>query len=112
MSYSNQYRSMRLFVSFDLPTQTNEEKKCYRDFRTALLNEGFTMMQYSVYIRFCQNDTEKAKFVRHIKKIAPLSGNVRMYWLTERQYQNMFILTGGKTNNERIIGKKPLIVFE
>lgn len=104
---------MRLFVSFDLPTTTNEDKKVYRDFRNGLLNEGFTMMQYSTYIRFCRNDTEKAKFVRHIKKIAPRDvGSIRMYWLTEKQYQSMFVFAGNKTNEELLIGKNPLIVFE
>ncbi len=47
----NAYRIMWLFVFFDLPTNTKKERKVASKFRKFLLNDGFTMMQYSVYIR-------------------------------------------------------------
>lgn len=47
------YRIMRLMVMFDLPTDTSQQRKQYRQFRKKLLNEGFIMIQYSVYVRVC-----------------------------------------------------------
>ena len=45
------YKVMRMICMFDLPVETEEEKKAYRCFRRDLIREGFAMMQYSVYIR-------------------------------------------------------------
>lgn len=44
---------MRLMIMFDLPMNTAEEKRNYRKFRKCLINEGFLMIQYSVYVRVC-----------------------------------------------------------
>ena len=49
------YKVMRLICMFDLPTDTAKEKKAYRIFRKKLIQEGFVMMQYSVYVRVCLN---------------------------------------------------------
>ena len=40
-------------IMFDLPVETSEERKEYRKFRKNLINEGFIMIQYSVYVRVC-----------------------------------------------------------
>lgn len=45
------YRVMRLMVMFDLPVETSEQRREYRRFRKSLINEGFCMIQYSVYVR-------------------------------------------------------------
>lgn len=51
----NGYRIMWLFVFFDLPTETKKDRKNASGFRNQLLKDGFSMMQYSVYIRaLCQ----------------------------------------------------------
>lgn len=49
------YRVMRLMIMFDLPVLTSENRRNYRKFRKALINEGFLMMQYSIYVRVCSN---------------------------------------------------------
>ena len=49
----NAYRIMWLFVFFDLPTNTKTERRHAVQFRKALEKDGFTMMQYSVYVRHC-----------------------------------------------------------
>ena len=54
---------MRIMVLFDLPTKTVENRKEYLKFRKFLLNEGFIMMQESVYTRLVLNGSS-AKFVR------------------------------------------------
>ena len=55
---------MRLLVMFDLPVETSEDRKAYRHFRKALLNEGFLMIQYSVYVRVCVSK-QSAQFIEN-----------------------------------------------
>ena len=40
-------------VFFDLPTDTKKERKAAALFRQNLLKDGFTMFQFSIYIRHC-----------------------------------------------------------
>lgn len=47
------YRMMRLMIMFDLPVDTADERREYRQFRKRLINEGFLMIQYSIYERVC-----------------------------------------------------------
>ena len=49
------YKVMRMICMFDLPVETDKEKRIYRIFRKELIKEGFLMMQYSVYVRTCPN---------------------------------------------------------
>ena len=51
----NAYRIMWLFVFFDLPTTTKTERRHAAQFRKALEKDGFSMMQYSVYVRHCSS---------------------------------------------------------
>ena len=44
---------MRMLCMFDLPVETGEEQRAYRQFRKNIMKEGFIMMQYSVYVRTC-----------------------------------------------------------
>ena len=65
------YRIMRLMVMFDLPTDTSQQRKQYRQFRKKLLNEGFIMIQYSVYVRVCttRSAAESSFLVTRFKKL-------------------------------------------
>ena len=47
------YRLMWMMVLFDLPTLTKKERRAASGFRNYLLDQGFEMAQYSVYMRFC-----------------------------------------------------------
>ena len=109
----NQYREMRLFVIFDLPTQTKEERKIYSEFRDHLIKDGFIMIQYSVYARFCRNDTEYLKILRRIKNYVPRkTGNIRVFKVTEKQYQNMVTFSGEFKSDEKLLSVNPLVVIE
>ena len=52
----NGWRMMWIFAVFDLPTQTREQRHAYTVFRQKLLQNGFTQLQYSVYIRTCHTE--------------------------------------------------------
>lgn len=104
---------MRMIVIFDLPTKTDEDKRDYQKFRKNLIKEGFIMIQFSVYSRFCRNDTEYAKYVRKIKKIAPKTkGEIRIMGLTEKQYEKMHLISTKRKSDEELLGISPLIMLE
>lgn len=107
------YREMRMLVMFDLPTITKENKTDYLKFRNALISEGFIMIQFSIYSRFCKNDSEYAKYLRKIKKIAPkTSGDIRIFNVTENQYKKMHLISSKKKSDEELLGISPLVVIE
>lgn len=93
----NAYRIMWLFVFFDLPTNTKGERKAASQFRKKLLKDGFTMMQYSVYMRHCASRESLDVHVRRIKTFVPLLGQVSMMSITDKQYGNIVNFWGRKT---------------
>ena len=73
---------------FDLPVETGEEQRAYRQFRKNIMKEGFIMMQYSVYVRTCPSKEFAERIEKRIKRIVPAKGNVRLISITEKQYQD------------------------
>jgi len=53
----NAYRIMWVLVFFDLPTETKKDRKIYTEFRKKLLSDGFSMFQFSIYLRHCASKT-------------------------------------------------------
>ncbi len=104
-------RFMRLIVMFDLPVVTERDKKIYSKFRRFLLDDGYFMIQYSVYARICKNADDVRKHEIKLGVNMPSKGNVRMLQVTENQFENMKILCGKKVNEEKI-GMDSLITFE
>lgn len=90
------YKSMWLFVMFDLDFGDKFKVKEYTKFRKFVLGEGFVMMQYSIYIKCFPSQAELALYKNRIKKRIPCSGQVRFLGVTGRQFANMEILTHKK----------------
>lgn len=93
----NAYRIMWLFVFFDLPTNTKGERKAASQFRKKLLKDGFTMMQYSVYMRHCASRESMNVHVRRVKTFVPSEGQVSIMSITDKQYGNIVNFWGHKT---------------
>ena len=83
---------MVIFVMFDMPTETKSDMKKYRTFRKKLLDLGFIMFQYSIYIRFCRSLAIAEKYERKVEQFAPLNGSIRVLRITEEQYKHMKII--------------------
>ena len=90
---------MWIFVEFDLPTETKKNKKDYTKFRKHLLEDGFTMFQYSIYIRHCPSKENKDVHLSRIKKTIPKDGNVVIFSLTDKQFEMMEVFNGKKRIN-------------
>lgn len=82
----NAYHIMWLFVFFDLPVTTKKERKEAAQFRKKLEKNGFTMMQYSVYIRHCPSHESAEVHKRRVHGILPESGRVSILTVTDKQY--------------------------
>ncbi|MBY0313641.1 MAG: CRISPR-associated endonuclease Cas2 [Phycisphaerales bacterium] len=88
------YRSMWLFAMFDLPVHDKELRKKYARFRRDLLNEGFTMMQFSVYARHCASEESAAAIRQRVRACLPAHGQVRVMGVTDRQFGKMEVYFG------------------
>lgn len=96
---------------FDLPMGSNIEKKEYRDFRRFLIENGFLMLQYSIYIRICTNQDMANSYMVKIERNIPADGSIRGLIITEKQYEKMKIFLGNKSKNEKLITDRRMIVF-
>lgn len=75
-----------MMVMFDLPTLTKQERKRAHNFRQYLLDEGFTMAQLSVYLRFIGSREKTLAFSRRIKEKVPPLGKVSVLYFTDKQF--------------------------
>lgn len=90
------YRMMWLYVMFDLPVGTPGERKAATTFRKFLLDEGFEMAQFSVYLRFAESKEAAEAFINRIRMALPRKGKVHIVTITDKQYGNARIFTGNK----------------
>ena len=90
------WRSMWVIAMFDLPTETPQARKRYARFRKALLKDGFTMMQYSVYIRHCASTENAQIHATRMGKQVPEAGEVRFLTITDKQFGRMEVFAGKK----------------
>lgn len=88
------YRCMWIIVFFDLPTDTKKAKRAYTDFRKALLEDGFAMMQYSVYYRHCASKENSAVHMERVRESVPPDGEVRLMQFTDKQFERMEVFLG------------------
>ena len=83
------YRAVWVFAMFDLPTDTKKARRDYTIFRKNLLRDGFSMLQYSVYIRHCASEENAAVHYNRITCFLPPDGEVRLVTITDKQFGRM-----------------------
>ena len=87
---------MWLFAMFDLPVTDTEAKRQYVQFRNMLLKQGFQMMQFSVYARYCASEESSEIHRKSVRKALPPRGQVRLLAITDRQFGKMEVFYGKK----------------
>lgn len=105
------YERVRLLCMFDLPTETKGEQREYRIFRKHLLENGFVMLQYSIYYRSLPNRSSLKKYESILKRFLPQGGNIRLLYVSETQFQDMIILAGSRSRQEEVVGVNRLVVI-
>lgn len=87
---------MWLFAMFDLPMDKPELRREYAQFRKALLKEGFTMLQYSVYVHYVPSEDSDEVYRKRVHATLPSHGQVRLVSVTDRQFEKMEVYVGKK----------------
>ncbi|MBU0473775.1 MAG: CRISPR-associated endonuclease Cas2 [Bacteroidetes bacterium] len=87
---------MWILVFFDLPTDTKVERKIYSKFRKELIKDGFSMFQFSIYLRHCSSRENRDVHVKRVKNIIPEKGNVGILSITDKQFEMLEIFDGRK----------------
>lgn len=90
------YRIVWVFVLFDLPVGTKKERKAATKFRHALLDLGFEMTQFSVYLKFCAGKEQGEALARQVEGAMAPSGKVHLVQITDKQYENIRTYRGKK----------------
>ena len=93
---------MWLFVFFDLPVGTKKQRRDASRFRNFLKDDGYMMLQYSVYARVCRGEEAVDKHVQRVTKSLPSKGSVRALQVTDKQYARMKLLLGESGKNEKV----------
>ena len=87
-------RFMRLIVFFDLPMVTKTEKRAYVQFRRFLLNDGYDMIQWSVYARLLNGNDDHEKHLKRLIDSLPPAGSIRCMTVTDKQFAGIRLLVG------------------
>lgn len=95
----SEYRIMWVMVFFDLPTETKKERKEYADFRKRLVSDGFTMFQFSIYMRHCPSVENAEVHIKRVKNNLPPLGQVGILCITDKQFGQMELFYGKKTQS-------------
>lgn len=89
MNRFSEYRVMWILVLFDLPTETKKDIKNYTIFRKKLIQDGFTMFQFSIYLRHCASRENADVHIKRVKSFLPPTGQVGILCITDKQFGKM-----------------------
>ncbi len=101
---------MWVFVFFDLPVGTKTERRYATRFRNFLKDDGYLMLQWSVYVRVCRGEEAVDKHIERVRRNLPPKGSVRALQVTDRQYGRMRTMLGEPKKNERVAPQQLLLL--
>lgn len=102
----SQYRIMWVLVLFDLPTETKKERKAYAEFRKKIMHDGFTMFQFSIYLRHCASKENAEVHMKRVKAMMPEFGDIGILCITDKQFGEMEIFHGRKPAEHQVAGQQ------
>lgn len=102
---------MRMMVFFDLPVVSKADRRAYTLFRRFLLNDGYDMIQYSIYGRILNGTDAEEKHMKRLIGNLPATGSIRVLTVTEKQYASMKILVGMPLFQEKRVNANQILLF-
>lgn len=102
---------MRVLVFFDLPVVSKANRRAYTLFRRFLLNDGYDMIQYSVYGRILNGRDAAEKHMMRLIANLPPEGSVRVLTVTEKQFASMKLLVGMPLFQEKAVSSNQMLLF-
>lgn len=97
---------MWVFVHFDLPTETKKDRKNYTKFRKFLLEDGFSMIQYSMYARHCSSRENADVHKKRVKGRLPPHGQIIVFEITDAQFGRLEFFQGQKPKEQNNLPKQ------
>ena len=92
----NEYRILWILVFFDLPVVTKKERRVAARFRKDIMGNGFSMFQFSIYVRHCSSRENAYVHIKRVKKLLPELGHVGILSITDKQFGSMELFIGRK----------------
>ena len=89
-----------LIVAFDLPVGTRKQRKQATGFRNFLIDDGFQMIQFSVYARACVSFARQETHLDRLKKNLPPEGSVRAIYVTRAQWERSYVIQGSPASKQ------------
>lgn len=80
---------MWVLVFFDLPTETKKQRRAASRFRKELLQDGFTMFQFSIYMRTCPSRENAEVHAKRVRNMLPDDGHIGILKITDKQFSMM-----------------------
>jgi CRISPR-associated protein Cas2 len=87
---------MWVICCFDLPTVTKKEQKIANEFRKFLKDNGFMMLQFSIYGRHCPSSDAANVHIERIKRNLPEHGSVFILKITDKQFGESILFHNAK----------------
>ena len=106
MERFSEYRIMWVLVFFDLPTTTKKERRDAARFRKEIMGDGFTMFQFSIYVRHCASSENAAVHVRRVQGLMPEYGKIGILTITDKQFENIKLFYGKKIQQPNAPGQQ------
>lgn len=106
MDRYSEYRIMWILVFFDLPTETRKDKKAYTLFRKNLQKDGFTMFQFSIYVRHCASYENAEVHIKRVKSFLPEFGQIGILCITDKQFSQIELFYGKKPQIKNVAGQQ------
>lgn len=106
MERLSEYRVMWVLVLFDLPTETKKDKKAHANFRKNLQKDGFTMSQFSIYVRHCASSENAKVHIKRVKSFLPEFGQVGIICITDKQFGEIEVFYGKKPQDIKAPGQQ------
>lgn len=104
-------RYMRLLVFFDLPVTTREKRRGYTLFRRFLIQDGYDMIQWSVYGRMVNGADDADKHLKRLSGNLPKEGSIRCLQVSEKQFASMRLLVGTRSFQEKRVNADQMLLF-
>lgn len=102
----SEYRIMWVMVLYDLPTETKKERKAAAEFRKRIMGDGFTMFQFSAYVRHCPSRENADVHIKRVKSILPEHGEVGIMCVTDKQFGEIEIFSSQKKQQVEAPGQQ------
>ena len=90
---------------------TKPQRKAATKFRQWLLDEGWEMSQFSVYLRWCVGREQVDARMRAIARQVPQDGKVHVLSVTDKQFETMTVFRGRAPEKRQKGTPQQLLLF-